>query len=144
MSTHLNRKCPGLATFLADWVSGMNESVRFDCDAATAWAANFCGFVPNTKSTARALSYLVQQGKVRIAGSFKRVGDNFTVALYARGLGKPHGDDPPLPPEPSGRVKREEIAPGHTRVRFGMEWKPHSEPRAERPWRGYQSSLSAI
>lgn len=140
-----DRKCPGLANLLAEVVAEMRKSKTFTCADAVAFMIPVLGFEPGMKSVARALSFLCLRGDVRVMTMRHRPGENFAVNVYGRGDGpKPMNKPKSLPPELPGVVIEKALAPGHRRVTFGKAWKPYREPKTERPWRGYESSLAKV
>lgn len=130
---------------MASLVAAMPKARRFDCREAVQLVEPVLGFEPSMKSMARALSYLVLRGDVRVAEKVKRPGENFAINRYGRGERRVQAAAQTLLlPEPEGTVTREALTNGNTRVSFGLAWKPYREPKTERPWRGYESGLSRI
>lgn len=139
-------KCAGLADKVAGVVGKLSMSARFTTEQMVEkFREDLAEASSPSKSMARALGYLCKRGDVRLIQKVHPPGTPYAVAIFGRGTGRIKVTRAqPLLEEPSGTVKRTPLPNGNTLVQHGKAWKPYRESKAERPWRGYQSSLSAI
>lgn len=100
------------------------------------------------RSAGGAMRYLILDGRVEKLDKMAREhGSSLGVALYRRtGATAPEANPVRrlLEPEGEGGVRRKDMGNGVTRVSHGVAWRPYREPRSERPWRGYESSLAKV
>lgn len=113
-------------------VLGLDKGVVFTARALLAAHPELAHGAYPEKSVGRCLGYLMARGGVELAYKRVRHGENHASSFYRRVASAPRSRAPaPIPN-------------GVRHVRLMDTHRPFREPRTDRPWRGYTSSLAFL
>lgn len=87
------------------------------------------------KSVGRCMSHIIARGGVVVVSTHVRPGETHATCFYRR-----------VADEPTSRVRPKPVKPddGFRHVRLMDTRHPYREPKSDRPWRGYTSSLAFL